>query len=92
VLFEWDRDKAAVNLEKHGVSFEEAATVFDDPLADSYQDPDHSKEEQRFLTFGFSLEGRPLVVGHCDREDRIRIIHARPMTRRERRQHEEDKR
>lgn len=92
MFFEWDPDKAAANLEKHGVSFEEAATVFDDPLADSYEDPDHSDGEQRFLTFGFSRDGRPLVVGHCDRDDRVRIIHARPMTGRERRQHEEGKR
>lgn len=52
MFFEWDPDKAEANLEAHGVSFEEAATVFDDPLADTYDDPDHSDSEQRFLTFG----------------------------------------
>jgi len=89
VVFEWDSDKAAGNIEKHGVSFEEAATVFEDPLADTYDDPDHSETEQRFLTFGFSRGGRALVVAHCDRDDRVRIIHSREMTRRERRAHED---
>jgi hypothetical protein len=92
VLFEWDPDKAAVNLEKHGVSFEEAATIFEDPLADTYEDPDHSEGEQRFLTFGLSRESTSIVVAHCDRGDRIRIIHARRMSRREKRQHEEGRR
>jgi hypothetical protein len=91
VIFEWDSEKAGANLEKHGVSFEEAATVFDDPLADTYDDPDHSEGEQRFLTFGFSRERRGLVVAHCDRGDRVRIISARPMSRREKRQHGEGK-
>ena len=89
MIFEWDPAKAAANLVKHGVSFEEAATVFDDPLAVTFDDPDHSQMEQRFLTFGLSRQRRALVVGHCDRRDRIRIITARPMTRREKRQHEE---
>ena len=89
MLFEWDPDKAAANLEKHGVSFEEAATVFDDPLADTFDDPDHSEDEERFLTFGLSRQSRALVVSHCDRADRVRLIHARPMTRREKKQYEE---
>lgn len=92
MLFEWDPKKAAVNLDKHGVSFEEAATVFDDPLADTYDDPDHSEDEERFLTFGQSRGGRALVISHCDRADRIRLIQARPMTRREKKQYEEGKR
>ena len=91
MLFEWDPTKAEANLEAHGVSFEEAATVFDDRLADTYADPDHSDSEQRFLTFGMSRQQRPLVVAHCDRGDRVRIISARLMTRREKRQHEEDR-
>jgi uncharacterized DUF497 family protein len=88
VYFEWDPDKAAANLEKHGVRFEDAATVFQDPLAETYDDPDHSEGEQRFLTFGLAPDGRALVVAHCDRSDRVRIIHARQMTRREKRQYE----
>ena len=92
MIFEWDPDKAAANLKKHGVTFEEAATVFDDPLADTYDDPDHSEAEQRFLTFGLSRWGRALVVAHCDRGTRVRIINARRMTRREKRQHEEGNR
>ena len=74
--FEWDPDKAARNLAKHGVSFPEAATVFGDPLAMTYGDPDHSREEDRFLTFGHSSAGRLLVVSHTDRDDRTRIISA----------------
>lgn len=88
VVFEWDANKAAANLEKHGISFEQAATVFEDPLADTYDDPDHSQDEQRFLTFGHTRDGMPLVVAHCDRGDRVRIVSARRMTRGERRQHE----
>ena len=70
--FEWDPDKAAQNLAKHRVSFVEAATVFGDPLAVTYFDPDHSGEEDRFLTFGHSNAGELLVVSHTDRDDRIR--------------------
>jgi hypothetical protein len=89
VKFEWDPAKAAENLRSHGVSFEEAATVFGDPLARSYEDPDHSDDETRELTFGLSRTGRGLVVAHCERRDRIRIISAREMTRREKRDYEE---
>ena len=92
VLFEWDPEKAAANLENHGVGFEEAATVFDDPLADTFDDPDHSADEERFLTFGSSPGGRALLVSHCDRDDRVRIIHARLMGRREKEEYEEGKR
>ena len=74
--FGWDAAKAERNLDKHGVSFQEAATVFGDPLAVTYADPDHSEEEDRYLTFGESSDGRFLVVSHTDREDRTRIISA----------------
>ncbi len=86
--FEWDPDKADRNWSKHGVSFHEAATVFDDPLAITYADPEHSDEEERFLTFGHSGNGRFLVVSHTDREDRTRIISARQGTRKERKSYE----
>ena len=90
--FEWDTNKAGANVRRHGVSFEEATTVFGDRLARSYDDPDHFETEHREITFGFSGAGRPLVVSHCERGERVRIISARRMTRRERRQYEEDKR
>ena len=87
--FEWDPAKAAENLRRHGVSFEEAATVFGDQLARTYEDPDDSQAEARELTFGLSRAGRALVVAHCERRDRVRIISAREMTRREKRDYEE---
>ena len=86
--FEWDDEKAARNLDKHGVSFHEAATVFGDPLAVTYFDPDHSDDEDRYLTFGQSNYGRVLVVSHTDREDRTRIISSRVATRKERKSYE----
>jgi uncharacterized protein len=82
--FEWDPGKAARNVAKHGVSFEDAMSVFGDPLAVTFFDPDHSEDEDRFLTFGMSLEGRLLVVSHTDRGDNIRIISSRRMTHGER--------
>ncbi|HEX7055059.1 MAG TPA: BrnT family toxin [Burkholderiales bacterium] len=82
--FEWDRAKAARNRAKHGVSFEEAATVFRDPLSQTGRDPDHSVAEERFITFGVSTSGRLLVVAHTERDDTIRIISARPATSGER--------
>ncbi|MBI4797064.1 MAG: BrnT family toxin [Deltaproteobacteria bacterium] len=81
--FEWDPDKAAVNEKKHGVTFHEAATVFGDPLAMTFDDPDHSVNEQRYLTLGLSRLDRQLIVFHTDRGDRTRIISARLMTRQE---------
>ena len=87
--FEWDESKASKNLRKHGVSFDEATTVFGDPLAITYPDPEHSFEEDRFLTFGFSSQGRLIVVSHTDRDDKIRPISAREMTRRERGDYEQ---
>ena len=79
--FDWDHRKAAANLKKHGVSFEEASTVFWDPLAATGADPDHSLGEQRWVTFGISDRGRLLVVAHAEAHDRIRIISARPATK-----------
>ena len=82
--FEWDDAKAAANQRKHAVSFEEAASVFFDPLAYTFDDPDHSVGESRFLTFGLSRVGRLLVVVHSERGRAIRIISARRATRNER--------
>ena len=87
--FEWDRAKAAENLARHGVSFEEAATVFRDPLSQAGSDPDHSVDEERFVIFGVSTAGRLLVVAHTERGDTIRIISARPATSGERTIYEE---
>jgi uncharacterized DUF497 family protein len=89
-LFDWDDGKARTNWAKHGVSFEEATTVFADPLAMTLDDPDHSITEDRFVTFGLSDFGRLLVVCHTDDQDVIRIISARAATPRERRSYERD--
>ncbi|MBX3280473.1 MAG: BrnT family toxin [Acidobacteria bacterium] len=86
--FEWDPVKAASNLEKHGVSFAEAATVFFDPLSLTVPDPLHSIDEQRFVITGLSYQRRHLVVAHSDRGDRIRIISARLATSSERKKYE----
>jgi uncharacterized DUF497 family protein len=86
---EWDPAKAAANLRKHGVSFEEAATALADDLAVTGVDPDHSRGESRFVTFGVSSAGRLLVVAHTERGDRLRVISARSATKRERRIYEE---
>jgi hypothetical protein len=90
VIFTWDPEKAAANLRKHGVDFREAATVIDDPLSTTFPDSDHSTSEQRFLTIGMSAPGRMLVVAHTEQGQTIRIISARPVTRRERKFYEED--
>jgi hypothetical protein len=87
--FEWDSKKAEVNLRKHGVAFDEAATVFLDPMAVSGPDPDHSIEENRYITFGFSRLGRLLAVCHAYRPGAIRVISARRVTRGERELYEE---
>ena len=87
--YEWDPRKAAENLRKHGVSFDEAATVFGDPLALTFSDPDHSGSEERLITFGLSLQNCLLIVSHTPRHPRIRIISARLLTRRERKIYEE---
>jgi uncharacterized protein len=88
VRFEWSARKAAANLRKHGVSFDEAASVFFDPLSATGGDPDHSFDETRFVTFGISSSGRLLVVAHAERHNAIRIITARPATRAERKLYE----
>ena len=87
--FEWDPGKAAENLAKHGVSSEEAATVFRDILSATGADPDHSFDEERFVTFGISTGGRLLAIAHTDRDDTIRIISALPATPSERKIYEE---
>jgi uncharacterized DUF497 family protein len=89
VRFEWDARKAAANLRKHGVSFGEAASVFLDPLSATGDDPDHSLDETRFVTFGISSSGRLLVVAHVHHDDVIRIITARLAERAERKLYEE---
>ena len=84
MLYEWDPEKAAANHRKHGIDFTEAATVFLDPLALTFADPDHSVGEARFVTIGHSTAGRLLFVAHLDRDEEwIRILSARRATRRE---------
>lgn len=87
--FEWDPKKAAANEQKHGVTFEEATDVFADDYSSTVADPDHSAEEERSLIFGVTTSGRYLVVSFTDRDDRIRIVNARPMTPSERRAYEQ---
>jgi len=82
--FEWDNRKAASNLKKHGVSFHEAASVFGDPLALTFDDPDHSIGEHRLLTFGTTRTGKLVIVSHTEREGSMRIISARLMQKHER--------
>lgn len=88
LLFEWDREKAKKNLIKHNVSFDEAMTVFYDPLSATFNDPDHSVGEQRFITIGYSSLNHLLVVSHTDRKETVRIISARNATTKERKKHE----
>jgi uncharacterized protein len=87
--FEWHPDKAELNLKKHGISFHEASTVFGDPLAITFSDPDHSILEKRFLTFGYSGMRRLLVVAHTERHGKTRIITSRRATRYERKIYED---
>ena len=89
MIYEWNPEKARRNLRGHGVSFEEAATVFLYPLATTYPDPDHANEEDREITIGYSTKHRLLFVSHVQRRNRTRIISAREATRKERKQHEE---
>ena len=91
MILEWDPEKAASNLPKHGVDFHEAASVFDDPLSTTFDDPDHSVDERRYVTIGSALTGRILVVAHTDRGEAIRLISARPATPGERRFYEENR-
>ncbi len=87
--FDWDTKKAESNYGKHNISFQEAASVFGDPLAITYDDPDHSTSEYRSITFGLSRFNRLLVVSHTDREGKMRIISSRSMTKKERKIYEE---
>ena len=86
--FEWDRKKAATNFKKHQVSFDEAVTIFYDPLSATFADPDHSVGEERFITIGYSSSNRLLVVTSTERGEAIRLINARTATANEKRRHE----
>ena len=88
--FEWDAEKAASNLKKHGVSFQEAATAFGDPFSATIADPDHSEDEDRYVLLGQTYQGRLVVVVHTDREETVRIISARLASRRERKSYEQE--
>ncbi len=81
--FEWDENKAKANLVKHGVAFNEAKSVFDDPFYIDFYDPDHSEDEDRYLIIGQSRQSRLLVVSYTERQDTVRLISAREATRRE---------
>jgi len=89
VVYEWDAAKARANIEKHDISFDEAATVFLDPLALTFPDPDHSSRGEREITIGYTAGQQVVFVSHCQRGGRVRIISARKATRRERKQYEE---
>jgi len=89
LTFEWDARKATKNLRRHRVSFEEAVTVFGDPLSATFPDPDHSDEEDRLIIIGLSNRQRLLMVSHTEQGDQIRIISARKLTPFERKQYEE---
>ena len=90
--FEWDPNKAKSNIKKHGVSFDEAVTVFYDPFSATFYDPDHSVKEHRFITVGYSSKPRLLVVLHTERGKNTRIISARTATNHERKKHEKQNR
>lgn len=90
LLFEWDTDKAKKNIKVHGVSFDEASTVFKDDLSLTIYDPLHSEEEDRLILIGNSCKNRLLVIVHTEREDKIRIISARKAAKEERKQYEEN--
>ena len=90
MIFEWDTNKAATNLVKHGVSFDEAKTVFDDPLYVDFYDPNHSDEEHRYIMIGISLQSRLLLVAYTERDYRVRLISAREATRKERKAYEQN--
>ena len=90
--FEWDARKAAANLRKHGVAFEEAQTIFGDPQSLTIYDSEHSETDDRFITLGLSFSGRLLVVVHQDLDEDIRIISARQATRKESRKYGNEQR
>jgi len=87
--FEWDKNKAIANLSKHNVSFDEAKTVFNDPLYIDFYDIDHSDDEHRYIIVGQSQQGRVLIVSYTEREEAIRLISAREATRQERETYEQ---
>ncbi len=89
MIYEWNAAKARANFREHGLSFDEAATVFLDPLALTFPDPFHSGEEEREITIGYTAGHQVVFVSHCWRGSRVRIISARRATRKERRQYEE---
>jgi len=89
--FEWDNQKALSNIKKHGISFEEASTEFGDFLSIVIEDPMHSKNENRFILIGRSIEANTLVVVHIEKSDVIRIISARKATKNEQKAYEEQK-
>jgi uncharacterized protein len=89
MIFEWDEEKAEANLGKHGVAFEEAQTVYDDPLYVDFYDPDHSYDEHRYIIIGQSNRGRLLLVSYTERDGVIRLISAREVTPAERKAYEE---
>jgi uncharacterized protein len=82
-MFEWDPNKETKNIRKHGISFEEAATVFDNPMFITVIDEEHSIDEERYITIGLSKYGRLLLVAHTERQEKIRIISARKATKNE---------
>jgi uncharacterized DUF497 family protein len=88
LIFEWDFKKAKTNIEKHGVSFEEASTAFRDPLSLTIDDPLHSRDEERLVLIGISYNNHLLVIVHTERGDNIRIISARKATKKERKYYE----
>jgi uncharacterized protein len=87
--FEWDKGKAETNLIKHGVSFDDAQTIFKDPLYVDFYDPDHSEDEDRYLIIGESIRGKLLIVSYTERGNKTRIISARETTKTERKMYEE---
>jgi len=92
MIFEWNPAKAERNLRKHGISFTEAGTVFGDELSITVHDPDHSDDEDRYITIGWSHRGRLLMIAHTDRGEIIRIISARELTKTERKEYEKTNR
>lgn len=89
LTFEWDEDKSRRNVVKHGVTFEKAKTVFNDPFASTIDNPDHSEDEDRYLGIGLSSKGRLLVVWYTEKNENIRIIGCRKATKYERKVYEE---
>ena len=91
LTFEWDEEKAEENLRKHKVSFDDAKTIFNDPLSITIADPQHSNDEHRYIEIGCSSNGQILVVSYTERRANIRIISCRRATKMERKAYEEDK-